>query len=897
MQRWCLSVSVRLWILISFSGYLSIITVLPGFAKEKSNYQNNKARLITSLRNRQQKSAKIPQISEIEFPSKSARMLVQTPNNSSNKTEQNSKTISITGVKANPTEKGLEIILQTTQARQLQVINRSSDNNFIADIPNAQLKLTSGDTFKFNSEKPLEGITEITVINLNANTVRITATGETALPKVELFDSGQGLIFGLAPTTSTAQKPQNKPEERQQSVTEAPSKKPTQQDETIELFVTGERDGYVVPNATTATRTDTPLKDIPQSIQVVPKQILEDRSATELRDALETVGGISSAGGRGTGSFGETFKIRGFDINGNALLRDGIPFFSQGTLGTNDIERLEVLKGPASVLFGSGEPGGVINLVSKQPLFEPKYSTSFTVGSFDNYQGAIDLSAPLNDSKTVRYRLNVDYENYGSFRDFVDGERFSISPTITWDISPNTSLNLYGQYTNERETLDDGLPETSDGVVDIPRSRFLNEDFGEFEQDQFNIGYTLNHRFNEDWSVRHALQYLEYDALKLYPFFDTFDEVTGELSRIEYVADESYQRFFTNVEGIGKFNTGSIKHQIVAGVEYRRNTEDPSFQFSNTYPSINVFNPVYTRTPYEIAPEFFRDDRITGIGIYLQDQIDLLPNLKVLAGVRYDNFDQFRTTQNLGEERQEFEQTDSAWSPRFGIVYQPIEPLSLYASYTRSFSPSFGANRNNGQPFEPETGRQFEVGAKADLSDKLSLTLAAFDIRKQNVSTTDPDNIAFSIQTGEQTSRGIELNLAGEVSPGLKMTASYTYLDAFVSKDTDFEGNRLPDVPENQFSLWTTYEIQKGNLAGLGFGLGLYYVGERQRDLDNSYELPSYFRTDAALFYKRNNWRAQLNIENLFDIDYFRSANYSFVGGGVNPGKPFAVTASFAIDF
>ncbi|WP_228060243.1 TonB-dependent siderophore receptor [Plectonema radiosum] len=218
------------------------------------------------------------------------------------------------------------------------------------------------------------------------------------------------------------------------------------------------------------------------------------------------------------------------------------------------------------------------------------------------------------------------------------------------------------------------------------------------------------------------------------------------------------------------------------------------------------------------------------------------------------------------------------------------------------FTPGYGITAD-GEAFEPERGRQFEIGAKADLTDKLSLTLAAFDIRKQNVSTDDPDNLGFSIQTGEQTSRGIELNLGGEISPGWKMTAAYTYLDAFVSEDNpdsqgnDFEGNRLAKVPENQFSLWTTYEIQKGNLAGLGFGLGLFYVGERQRDLDNTYTLPSYFRTDAALFYKRDNWRAQLNIENLFDIDYFRSANYSFVGGGVNPGKPFAVTASFAIDF
>ena len=844
----------------------------------------------------------IPQLSEVEQFAKSASLLVQgtTPNNSAQNPQGG--IVLITGVKANPTDKGLEIVLQTSQAKQLQVINRSSVNNFIADIPNAQLQQTTGDAFKFSSEKPLEGITEITVTNLNANTVRITATGETALPKVELFDSGQGLIFGLAPAASTAQKPDSKPTQTQPEVekptSETPSKKPSQEDELIELVVTGERSGYRVPNSSTATKTDTPLRDIPQSIQVIPRQVLEDRNVRELRDALETAGGVTTLGARSTSGFGENFQIRGFNVR-DSIFRDGIPSTSLGVLTTTDIESVEILKGPASVLFGAGEPGGIINLVSKKPLFEPYYSTSFTVGSFDTYRGAIDLSGPLNDSKTVRYRLNASYDNYGSFRDFVDGDRFSITPTVTWDISPDTSLNVYARYVTEQETVDEGLPETSNGVVDVPRDRFFGEDFNEFEQEQFNIGYTLNHKFNEDWSVRHALQYLEYDPLRYYAFLvGTVDETTGDLSRLEYAAGGTYRRFFTNADVIGKFKTGSIEHKLLFGVEYRRNTEEPSFQFSNSYPSINVFNPVYTRRPFEIAPDFFRNDKITQIAVYLQDQIDLLPNLKVLAGVRYDSFDQFRTVRNLGEPREEFEQTDSAWSPRFGIVYQPIQPLSLYASYTRSFNPSFGTSRNNGEPFEPEKGRQFEVGAKADLTDKLSLTLAAFDIRKQNISTDDPNNPAFSIQTGERTSRGFELNLGGEISPGWKMTAAYTYLDAFVSEDnTDIEGNRIDNVPENQFSLWTTYEIPKGNLKGLGFGLGLFYVGSRQRDLDNTYELPSYFRTDAALFYKRDNWRAQLNIENLFDIDYFRSANYSSVGKGVNPGKPLAVTASFAIDF
>jgi iron complex outermembrane receptor protein len=231
-----------------------------------------------------------------------------------------------------------------------------------------------------------------------------------------------------------------------------------------------------------------------------------------------------------------------------------------------------------------------------------------------------------------------------------------------------------------------------------------------------------------------------------------------------------------------------------------------------------------------------------------------------------------------------------------GIVYQPIEPISLYGSYTESFEPSFGASRNaDGSIFDPETGRQYELGIKADLTDTLSLTFAAFDIRRQNVATQDPNDPLLSVQTGEVTSRGLELNLGGEILPGWNITAGYTLLDAFVSKDTtDIEGNQLANVPDNQFALWTTYEIQEGSLEGLGFGLGLFYLSDRPGTLDDSFTLPSYFRTDAAVFYERNNWRAQINVENLFDIDYFTSSDeFQFA----NPGAPLTVTAKVGVVF
>jgi len=781
-------------------------------------------------------------------------------------------TSQVTEVTLNRTETGLEIVLGTVDGRPLLIDAtqfRTEGISLIADIPNTVLALT--DAQAFFAENPTDDIATVQVTQQDADTIQVRVTGNTTLPTSEVTLKAGEFAYSLNPDV------------------EAPEE---------EVVVTGAADdGYNPSDSSTATGTDTPIRDIPLSIQVVPQQVLQDRNVTELGNALETVGGVAPAGGRGSSAFGPGFLIRGFAVS-DSIFRDGISYFSLAPLSTNDIERVEVLKGPASVLFGQGEPGGIINLVSKKPLSDPYYAVSFSAGNFDTYRGDLDFSGPLNESKTVKYRLNLSYENYGSFRDFVDGERLIISPSLTWDIGPNTSINFFGQYTRNRETLDEGIVALGDGVADLPRDRFLGEDFGKFEQDQFNLGYRFNHRFNERWAIRHALQYTQYEPERYAPLFDSLDEATGELNRIEYFAGGTYKRFFTNAEVVGKFNTGSVQHQLLFGVEYRRDVENPSFQFSNPYPSINIFNPVYTRIPYNIEPEFFRDDNVDTIGVYIQDQVDLLPNLKLLAGVRFDYVDQFRTTQNVGEDREEFELNDSKFTPRVGIVYQPIEPISLYASYTTSFNPSFGASRNSdGSTFEPETGRQFEVGVKADLSDSVSLTLAAFDIRKQNVETPDPDNPIFSIQTGEVASRGFEFNLAGEIVPGWNVVAAYTYLDAFVSEDTtDIVGNQLANVPENQFSLWTTYEIQQGGLKGLGFGLGLYYVDRRQGDLDNTFVLPSYFRTDAAVYYRRNNWRAQLNMQNLFDIEYFTSASFGS-RLGVNPGAPFSIVGTISVEF
>jgi iron complex outermembrane receptor protein len=777
----------------------------------------------------------------------------------------------ITGVRVEPEGEELRLVLDAIGALG-EPTTSVVGNALVAEIANAVLALPEGESFE--QFAPAQGIALVSVTNEPGNRVRVSITGNDGPPAVAVSPGVAGLVLGITPGLGLA----------------------SGDDETIRIGVTGEGDeGYNPRSSGTATRTDTPLRDIPQSIQVIPRTVIEDRNVTELGDALQTAASVVSSGGRGTSVFGPNFLIRGF-ANRGGVFRDGIQSFSLAPLTTNDIDRVEILRGPASVLFGQGEPGGIVNLVPKQPLAAPRYEVAATVGSYNDYRGNVDLSGPLSEDRSVRYRLNLSYENYGSFRDLVDGERLLVSPTLTWDISPATSLNVYGQYGRDRETIDEGIPVTAAGPVNVPRSRFVGEDFGEFSQDQFTLGYRLNHDLNESWSLRQSTQYLQYSPRRYAPLYAFFDETTGDIDRTAYFGGGRYRRLFTNAEAVGRFSTGSVNHQVLMGVEYRNVLEQPEFQFSNAYAPINVFNPVYTGIPYAIEPEFFRDDTISTWGFYAQDQIDVLPNLKVLAGIRYDVADQFRTTQDLGDPRQEFSQTDSAFSPRLGVVYQPIEPVSLYASYTRSFSPSFGAARNvDGSSFRPETGQQFEIGTKVDVTDTLSFNLALFDIRRQNVSNPDPNDRNFSIQTGEVASRGLELGLGGEILPGWNLTANYTALNAFVSRDTrDTVGNQLANVPNNQVSLWSSYEIQDGGLQGLGAGLGLFYLDQRPGDLDNSFTLPSYFRTDAALFYRRDNWRAQLNVENLFNINYFTSSDeFQFA----NPGAPLTVTARVAVEF
>ncbi len=811
---------------------------------------------------------KIPNISNFPLPHTSVKDLLAQ--------EQQNDVTQVTGVRLDRTKSGLEIILETQRSDKLQTKITKEGNNFVADIPNAQVRLNSGNSFR--QDNPANGITAIAVINRDDNSIRVTVSGKGSVPNVRLFDSNDGLIFGITTAASTTQQQATPSDETH---------------EAIEVVTTGVRErGYSVPTASTATKIEVPLRDIPQSIQVIPSQIIEDRQVERLSEVGENVSGVLPRPGYG-GLSSVGFYIRGFNQR-TENFRNG--FRDYGFLSPRDVanvERVEFLKGPGSVLYGGGVfgVGGVVNTVTKKPLDQPSYAASLTLGNYDFYRPTIDFTGPLASDGSLLYRLNVAYENGGSYRDFNSNENIFVAPALTWNIDNKTKLTTEFEHQHDYFVSDFGFPFVPESLK-LPRNRFLGvPGFNNADVHENSITYNFEHKFSDNWRFRQGFNatLASGDIRAIY-----LDDLEDDRQTLDRSADKSHEEqdnYSLQNEIFGKFKTGGLSHNVLIGVELDRYKYSYNF-FTATVDSINIFNPNYNAAFGEFQQDSYEKYGSDNLGIYFQDLIDILPNLKFLGGGRLDlndsSYVNLLTNQTINE------QSNSHFSPRLGLVYQPGDTTSVYFSWSNSFNPQFfGKNRTNEQ-FKPETGEQFEVGVKQEFfNNRLSGTLAFYQLTRQNVLTADPSDRRFSIQTGEQRSRGIELDIAGLILPGWKIIATYAYTDAFVTKDNTIPiGNRLDNAPQHSASLWTTYEIQKGNLQGLGFGLGLYYVGEREATLPNTFRLPNYVRTDAAIFYRQDNYRVALNIKNLLGVKY-----YEVGGDGLLPGAPLTVLGTLSIQF
>jgi iron complex outermembrane recepter protein len=777
--------------------------------------------------------------------------------------------VQITGVRVESTQ-GLQVVLETAEAAPLNPPETQSVGNaLILDIPHAAI------AEEFSQTDPSEGIALVSVTNLPGNRVRVAITGTDAPPLATVTSEAPGLVLSVTLGDAVA----------------------TDED-AIQVVVTGEQeeDGYAVPDATSATRSDTPLRDTPRTIQVIPEQVLQDQAVTRVTDAVQNVSGVVQDGGF-AGTI-DQLNIRGFFTD--SVFIDGFRSNGSGFSETANVERIEVLRGPASVLFGNVQPGGIINLVTEQPLDEPSYEVELQAGNYGLIRPTIDLTGPLNQDRTVLYRLNLAYEYSDGFRDFEqDVSRIFVAPALEFRLGDATTLNFDFSYLRDERPFDRGFVAIGRDIVDIPVSRFLGEPNDVRLVEEYSAGYRLEHEFSENWRVRNQLRLITSDDFDFRAEPLELNEETGILSRNFRSNDDLSEVYSLQTDLLGNFLTGPVEHNLLVGFDLRRQTSGGTQRRlpDGLTPDIDIFDPVYDvidRPDVDDLTNQVRDNlnRTDALGILLQDQIDILDNLILVLGGRFDAVSQ-ESRDNQTDETSE--QDETAFSPSVGIVYQPIEPISLYANFARSFQPNFSTGAD-GELLDPERGTQYEVGIRAEINDRLVASLAAYDITKTNVATTDPDNSDFSIAVGEQRSRGIDLNVTGEILPGWNAIASYGLIDAEVTESNDLpEGSRVQNVPRNTASLWTTYEIQGGDLQGLGFGLGLFYIDERAGDFEDTFDLPSHLRTDASVFYERDNWRAAINVQNLFDVDYFRSNNFGRVA--IEPGAPFTIIGSLRVEF
>ncbi|MFT4247996.1 MAG: TonB-dependent siderophore receptor [Pseudomonas sp.] len=655
------------------------------------------------------------------------------------------------------------------------------------------------------------------------------------------------------------------------------------------ITVSARRERYRPEKAVGATRTPTPVERIPQSIQVVPRSVIDEQQSVRLADVVANVSSVQPGGTQGNRS--ETFVIRGFEASTYAI--DGILLnpaqnFTETVRDLANVAQVEVLKGPAAVLYGRGEPGGVINVVTLRP--EQRFGGNASVQTAEHglrrVQGTV--TGPL--SPTLSARLSAAGQRTGSFREHqADGDRVFAAPSLAWRPNPALRADLDYEYTRQTSPGDRGLV-LIDGVVRGPVQR----SFGEPWSRNHGTSHTARGRIEydvRDWlTLRQIVNHQHGDSGREVADFTGFSADGAYLRRRAVRQAQTVRASTLQSEALLRLDTGALRHQVLAGFEYvdaARSTDEARA----TLASIAVADPVQGALPGEYAHA--RSIRVDAryAAFYLQDQISLGERWDLLAGVRWDDVAQ-TTLDNASLGRQDGRRA----SPRLGVVWKAAPSLALYANLSTSFLPR-SASLFSGGSAPPETGRQYELGMKASLLEgRLLATTAAFQITKDNVATSDPDHSGYVVVTGQQRVRGLELDVTGELTPDWRVILGASYLDARITRDNVYaQGNRLRGVPRFSASLWSTYRISAGPLYGLTFGAGAVHVGEREGDLNNSYRIPGYTRLDASAAYRfGGRYQLALMVRNLADRFYIeqpvaRTTNY--------PGAPRTFSLTFGAEF
>ena len=658
---------------------------------------------------------------------------------------------------------------------------------------------------------------------------------------------------------------------------------------------------------------DTPLKELPQAVQVLDAKLLDDLGITRLDSALELASGVSKQ--NNFGGLWDSFAIRGFAGDENfpsGFLVNGFNG-GRGYGGPRDasnVERIEILKGPNSALFGRGEPGGTVNIVTKKPNFDQGGSFTIGAGRWNNYRVEADFNLPITD--TIAVRVNGAGEDADSFRDTIHTRKYVVTPSILAQITPDTIFTYELEYINQKVPFDRGVVAV-DGVLGlIPQSRFLGSPFdGSIDIEVLGHQAQLQHDFSDVWGVVLGFGYKDttFEGFSSDPELvlsrQRLDNDGRTLSRQRRFRDYSTKHMVFRGEISGKLDTAGLIHNIRIGadydkfdidlfqVRYRPSATDQSY-------SIDIFNPNYNimpPTPTGVIQDSSEVQKAWGI--YFQDQIDVTDAFKVRFGGRYDDFRQdidnrtSLTNPNPGKSYTKF-------SPMGGLVYEVTDRISLYASYGKGFRPNSGLGFD-GQPFAPETSRSYEVGGKyVSPGGKITSTLSLYSMKKSNILTTDPVNAGFSKPVGSADSKGIEFDINAKLPADFEIFATYSYTDAGWAEDVldpnfalpILKGDPLVNIPKHQANLLLFKNFSIGDRNAM-IGGGVNYVGKRLGETATTFFLPSYtiFKLLAS-FEPTDDIKISADVSNLLNKRYYAS---SYASLWVQPGTPrsFSVRASF----
>lgn len=647
-----------------------------------------------------------------------------------------------------------------------------------------------------------------------------------------------------------------------------------------ELSVTAdserERDNPRVKEVSTATRTSTPVRYVPQAIDTLKTQNVLDYGSSSLGKALEGIPNVSSS----ADTRFDSVRIRGFDSSNDFYL-DGVRDDSQYIRDLHNIERVDVLKGPAAVLYGRGSQGGIVNRVSKVPEHGRRSSIEVQGGSEDLRSLYADLNADPSDD--ISLRLNLGNQDNNSFRDGIDGSRQLFAPSMSWQLSEDLNWLVQYEYSRFNRTPDRGIPGVNGRPADVGRDTTYGDTQRDFIDDKSqSLRSRLNYQLSDTWQLRHTLSLFQLDSDFDNTYVTAYNASNNTVTRQRWQQDLKTRNLFNNLEAEGNFATWSLEHKLLVGLEFGHQRRDPLLYTAakpkdggTLVPSLDLNNPDRSlQHNGRMVVSSNNHSVVDSRGLYLQDQIRLNDQWQILAGVRFDQFEVETTNQirNLSEK-----QDSNTTSPRLGVVYSPWQDHSFYASWSKTFSPVGGGligitpgAPGNANDTGPELSRQKEIGVKSDwLDDRLTTTLAVYELELYNRRTRDANNPELIQLSGLQRSRGIELTATGNIVGNWYVRGGIGIQDAIIVEDNNGqEGNRINDVAKRNGSLFITWKPELGWYAETGLTL----VGERYADNQNTTVLPGYGRWDALAGFRTRDWDVRAALNNIADKTYYASA-------------------------